>query len=158
MKYSSLLPFFFLYYQIIAYMVMCIISAVCAGSEMIYDSTAASISAHLEGDYCGYYNPYDLYYPYSYHTGGCSRVSIFLSMRDKSQNFISKLLPDSSCSASKLQNDIWYARGAALFGVQNPLFPWEIPLFSIDFWQFQWAISPLLPWQLVAHFVRTGLL
>ena len=34
---------------------------------------------------------------------------------------------------------------------------WEIPLFSIDFWNIQRAISPLVPWRLVAHFVRTGL-
>ena len=43
-------------------------------------------------------------------------------------------------------------------GSKNPLFPWEIPLFSIDFWNVQWAISPLVPWRLVAHFVRTGLI
>ena len=35
-------------------------------------------------------------------------------------------------------------------------FPWEIPLFLIDFWNVQWAISPLVPWRLVAHFVGTG--
>ena len=48
-------------------------------------------------------------------------------------------------------------RVAAWFGVQNPLFPSEIPLFSINFWNVQWAISPLVLWRLVAHFVRTGL-
>ena len=47
---------------------------------------------------------------------------------------------------------------ADLFGVQVLSFPWEIPLFSIDFWNVQWAISPLVPWRLVAHFVRTGLI
>ena len=47
---------------------------------------------------------------------------------------------------------------AALFRVQILSFPWEIPLFSIDFWNVQWAISPLVPWRLVAHFVRTGLI
>ena len=47
---------------------------------------------------------------------------------------------------------------AALFGIQKLFFPCEIPLFSIDFWNVQWAISPLVPWQLVAHFVRTGLI
>ena len=43
--------------------------------------------------------------------------------------------------------------------VQNPLFPWEIPLLNyIDFRNIQWAISPLVLWRLVAHFVRTGLI
>ena len=51
-----------------------------------------------------------------------------------------------------------YTRIAALFRVQNPLFPWEIPLFSIDFWNVQWAISPLIQWRLVAHYVRMGLI
>ena len=46
---------------------------------------------------------------------------------------------------------------ADFFGVQKLFFPCEIPLFSIDFWNVQWAISPLVPWWLVAHFVRTGL-
>ena len=49
-------------------------------------------------------------------------------------------------------------RVAASFRVQNLLFPSETPLFSIDFWHVQWAISPLVPWRLVAHFVRTGLI
>ena len=30
---------------------------------------------------------------------------------------------------------------AALFGVQNLLIPWKIPLISIDFWYVQLAIS-----------------
>ena len=47
---------------------------------------------------------------------------------------------------------------AALFEVQNLLFPWEIPLFPIEFWNVQWAISSLVPWRLVAHIVRTGLI
>ena len=47
---------------------------------------------------------------------------------------------------------------ASLFGVQNLIFPWEIPLFSIDFWNVQWAISPLVSWRLVAQFVKTGLI
>ena len=51
-----------------------------------------------------------------------------------------------------------YARVAALFMVQTPLFPWEIPLFSVDFWNVKWAIYPLVSWRLVAHFVRTGLI
>ena len=34
-----------------------------------------------------------------------------------------------------------YAMVAALFGVQNLLIPWKIPLISIDFWYVQWAIS-----------------
>ena len=58
----------------------------------------------------------------------------------------------------QLWNDILYVRVVALFGVQSPLFPWEILLFSIDFWNVQWIISPLVPWRLVAHFVKTGLI
>ena len=34
----------------------------------------------------------------------------------------------------------------------------ENSLFSIDYWHVQRAISPLVPWQLVAHFVKTGLI
>ena len=34
-------------------------------------------------------------------------------------------------------------QGCWLIWVQNPLFPWEIPLFSIDFWNVQWV-----PWWL----------
>ena len=33
-----------------------------------------------------------------------------------------------------------------------------VSLFSIDKWNVQWAIFPLVPWWLVAHFVRTGLI
>ena len=41
----------------------------------------------------------------------------------------------------------------------NSLFPWEISLFSIDYWQVQWAIFFfLVNWWLVAHFVGTGLI
>ena len=47
---------------------------------------------------------------------------------------------------------------ADFLGVQKLFFPCEIPLFSIDFWNVQWAISPLVPWRLVTHFVRTGLI
>ena len=55
----------------------------------------------------------------------------------------------------RLWNDILYIyMVAALFGVKNLLFSWEIPP---DFWNVQWAISPLVPWRFVAYFVRTSL-
>ena len=41
------------------------------------------------------------------------------------------------------------------FGSKTPLFPWEISLFLTDFWNVSRAISPLVPWQLIAHFVGT---
>ena len=80
--------------------------------------------------------------PFVHKGGGSTWTQPFETcshkMRDKLQNFISRLLP------------IW--------GPKIHYFPWEIPLFSIDFWNVQWAISPLVPWRFVTHFVRTGLI
>ena len=51
-----------------------------------------------------------------------------------------------------------YVMVAALFGVQNLLFPGEIPLLPISFLELfmsRTSFSPLATF--VAHFVRTGL-
>ena len=48
---------------------------------------------------------------------------------------------------------IYYMSGLLPYlGSKNPLFHWEIPLVSTDFWNVQWAISPLVPWQLNRSF------
>ena len=71
-------------------------------------------------------------------------------MRDKSQKSISKIWPGSK----------WYIYMSWLLPyLRSKLFsPCQIPLFSIDFWNVQWAIPPSVPWRLVAHFVTTGLI
>ena len=71
-------------------------------------------------------------------------------MRDKSQKSISKIWPGSK----------WYitCHGCCLIWCPKLFSPCQIPLFSIDFWNVQWAIPPSVPWRLVAHFVTTGLI
>ena len=71
-------------------------------------------------------------------------------MRDKSQKTISKIWPGSK----------WYitCHGCCLIWGPKLFFPYQIPLFSIYFWNVQWAIPPSVPWRLVAHFVTTVLI
>ena len=71
-------------------------------------------------------------------------------MRDKSQKSISKIWPGSK----------WYitCHGCCLIWGPKLFSPCQIPLFSIDFWNVQWAIPPSVPWRLVAHFVTTVLI
>ena len=70
----------------------------------------------------------------------------FHRVRDKLHNFISKLWPYSYLSSCKLKDN----KALVLL--------YEIPLFSIDFWHIHLtAISLFVPWQPIAHFVKTGL-
>ena len=71
-------------------------------------------------------------------------------MRDKSQKTISKIWPGSK----------WYitCHGCCLIWGPKLFFPCQIPLFSIHFWNVQWAIPPSVPCRLVAHFVTTVLI
>ena len=71
-------------------------------------------------------------------------------MRDKSQKTISKIWPGSK----------WYitCHGCCIIWGPKLFFPCQIPLFSIHFWNVQWAIPPSVPWRLVAHFVTTVLI
>ena len=71
-------------------------------------------------------------------------------MRDKSQKTISKIWPGSK----------WYitCHGCCLIWGPKLFFPCQVPLFSIHFWNVQWAIPPSVPWRLVAHFVTTVLI
>ena len=56
----------------------------------------------------------------------------------------------------QVQNGILHVMVAA-YGPKL-FFPCQIPLFSIHFWNVQWAIPPSVPWRLVAHFVTTVLI
>ncbi|XP_072029957.1 uncharacterized protein [Amphiura filiformis] len=62
---------------IIAYMVMSIISAVCAGSQMIYDAAAAGNARHLGWAYCGGYHHTDWY---NYYDVSCGRQKAIMAM------------------------------------------------------------------------------
>ncbi|XP_072029962.1 uncharacterized protein [Amphiura filiformis] len=64
---------------IIAYMVMSILSAVGAGSQMIYDAAAAGNSRFLGSFYCGTYT-----WTWPYTSDGCSRQKSIIAMHSLS--------------------------------------------------------------------------
>ncbi len=58
-------------------MVMCILSAIAAGSQMIYDAAAAGNSRHMTYDYCPQNYDFDSnWWGYDHKPERCSRVSI----------------------------------------------------------------------------------
>ena len=75
------------------------------------------------------------------------------------------LFPQNERQVTKIHSKIWpgskwyiTCHGCCLIWGPKLFSPCQIPLFSIDFWNVQWAIPPSVPWRLVAHFVTTGLI